>query len=379
LPVGGCSTKKAMKLQAIFLAVILLISPLVWRVPHYWRGNVMAITTLILLGWFAPVSVLLMLAVALGQWLLWNSGSSRRVKMILTVLLPLIPLVIYKWRFNTGHWIIPLGLSYYAFRQIHVAFECYKGEMQKPSLTAYFQYLLFLPVILIGPIHRMPDFQRSLRRMKWDASQYSEGLERILYGLVKINFLGNFLFSIQLTQLAGGIHTPFLKLYLETIAFTGNAYFQFAGFSDLAIGAGLVWGIRVMENFNSPFMATNMQDFWRRWHISLSSWCRDYVFQPIAAFTRNRWLALITAMLVLSLWHEISFRYILWGSIQATLILLTVYSRKKIPGFSAFLNENRAGRWIGRIWVFHLFAFSCILIGSENISSLSPTFKHLFS
>lgn len=369
-----------MKLQAIILVIIFLTTPLVWRVPNYWKGNTMAIITAIFLTCIAPLSVALMLSVAFLQWFVWEKGvfKSVRAEVIIAVLLPLIPLVFYKWRFASGDWVIPLGLSYYAFRQIHVAFECYKGEMRKPGLAAYFQYLLFLPVILIGPIHRMPDFQRSLRRMKWDFSQCSDGLERILYGMVKINFLGNFLFSVVLTTYARGVNTPFLRLYLEVVAFTGNAYFQFAGFSDLAIGAGLLWGIRVMENFNAPFMATNMQDFWRRWHISLSSWCRDYVFQPLVALSRNRWFALMSAMLVLALWHEISLRYIVWGSIQTILILLTAYSRKKTPVISEFINGHPLGRWMGRIWVFHLFAFSCIFIGSENIASLSPAFKHLF-
>lgn len=369
-----------MILQAIFLIVILLSSPLIWSVPNYWKANVMAIITFLLLAWVAPLSVLLMVTVAFLQWSVWKYDffKSSRSKVIVTVFLPLIPLLVYKWKFATGQWLIPLGLSYYAFRQIHVAIECYKAEMQKPTLLAYLQYLLFLPVILIGPIHRMPDFQRSQRRMKWNASLYSDGLERILYGLVKIDFLGNFLFSTQLTQIARGVHSHALRLYLEVIAFTGNTYFQFAGFSDLAIGAGLLWGIRVMENFNAPFMATNMQDFWRRWHISLSSWCRDYVFQPLAALSRNRWIALISAMLVLALWHEISLRYIVWGSVQAILILLTVYSRKKTPRVSGFINGHPLGRWIGRIWVFHLFAFSCIFIGSENIASLGANFKHIF-
>jgi alginate O-acetyltransferase complex protein AlgI len=150
------------------------------------------------------------------------------------------------------------------------------------------------------------------------------------------------------------------------IGFTCNAYVQFAGYSDLAIGAGLLWGIRVIENFNYPFLATNMQDFWRRWHISLSSWCRDYVFQPIIAFSRNKWIALSAAMLVLALWHEISGRYILWGIFHGTLVLLTTRFRETAPGLSKFINEHSAGRWIGRLWVFHLFAISNLFIGAIN-------------
>jgi alginate O-acetyltransferase complex protein AlgI len=369
-----------MKLQLIFLAAIFLTAPLVWILPGSWKGRVMMLTTLLMYFWAAPFAVSLMLLMALFQWLLWSRdpGRSGKVRKILPILIPLIPLVVYKAGLKLDHWLIPLGLSYYAFRQVHVAFECYKGEMKKPTLVEYFQYLLFLPAILIGPIHRMPDFQRSLRRHKWNMVLITDGLERILYGLVKINFLGNFIFNIVLTQYAQQIRGAVPKLYLEVVAFTGNTYFQFSGFSDLAIGAGLIWGIRIMENFNAPFLATNMQEFWQRWHISLSSWCRDYVFQPLAAFTRNRWFALVSSMLVLALWHEISFRYVLWGSVQAALILLTVRFRKAMPSTARFINEHPAGKWVGRIWVFHLFAFSCILIGSENIASLNITFKKLF-
>jgi alginate O-acetyltransferase complex protein AlgI len=369
-----------MKLQALFVVIVFLTTPLIWRIPVFWKANCMAIITLLVLSFVAPLSVLIMLLVAISQWLIWQYDffKSGRTGFKITCILPLLPLVFYKTEAGVNHWLVPLGLSFYSFRQVHVAFEVYKGQMQKPSLISYFQYLLFLPVMLIGPIHRMPDFKRSLRRMKWNANHYSEGLERILYGLVKIKFLGDYLCSREIPLIAHQTNHFWFRLYLEVVAFTGNAYFQFAGFSDLAIGSGLLWGIKVMENFNAPFMATNMQEFWRRWHISLSSWCRDYVFHPLLAIGRNRWFALICAMLVLALWHEISLRYIIWGIIQGLLILLTVASRKSLPGLSVFINQHPAGRWIGRLWVFHLFSFSCIFIGSESISSLTNNVKHLF-
>jgi len=369
-----------MNLQLIFIAVVILSSPVVWHLANYWRTKLMLLITIIIISYIAPISVFIMAFVAIFQWLIWKNNyfKYKKFALLLSICLPLLPLIVYKAGYKLDHWIIPLGLSYYAFRQVHVAFDCYKGVIQKPSLLEYFQYLFFLPVMLIGPIHRMPDFERSLRRLKWDASMFSEGMERLLYGLVKINFLGNFICNNKLTLLALHADSHVLKLYLDIIAFTGNAYFQFAGFSDLAIGMGLIWGIRVIENFNAPFLATNMQEFWKRWHISLSSWCRDYVFQPLAAISRNPRFALIASMLVLALWHEISFRYILWGMVQALLILFAVQSRKLMPAFSGFINNHPFGRWIGRIWVFHAFAFSCVLIGSENIASLSTTFKQIF-
>ena len=369
-----------MKLQFILLIVVFVAAVMIWLAPRKYAPRIMMWTTLLTYCWLAPLALFLLLITAFLQWCVWHFSAAipGRLARWLPVILPVIPLAVYKLGFAYAGWLIPLGLSYYAFRQIHVAFEYYKGTMPMPTLIEYFQYLLFLPVILIGPIHRMPEFQRSLRRHKWNARQISEGLERILYGLVKICFLGNFLFSTELKQFASGVHAYWPRLYLETVAFTANAYVQFAGFSDLAIGAGLLWGVKVMENFNAPFMATNMQSFWQRWHISLSSWCRDYVFQPVAGLTRNRWAALVSSMLVLALWHEISLRYVVWGAIQAILILLTVQSRKLTPALSVFVNENRFGKWVGRLWVFHLFAFSCIFIGSESIGSLGHFFKRFF-
>jgi alginate O-acetyltransferase complex protein AlgI len=368
-----------MKIQALFLAVIFLVAPFIWLMPARYAGRLMMISTVIVYAIVSPLALSLLLGVSLLQWLTWHSETKYGwpAAKWLPVVIPVLPLLFYKILFTYDNWLIPLGLSYYAFRQIHVAFEYYKGTLKRVDLWEFLQYLLFLPVILVGPIHRMPEFQRSLRRHKWNPLMISEGLERILYGLVKISFLGNFICSVWLKQIAGGIAAFYPRLYLEVVSFTANAYFQFAGFSDLAIGGGLLWGIRVMENFKAPFLATNMQNFWHRWHISLSEWCRDYVFHPVAAFTRNRWAAVIVSMMVLALWHEISIRYLLWGALQGAFILLTVRSRKMLPYLENFININPVVKWIGRCWVFHLFAFSCILIGYDSMPSIEPYIKKL--
>lgn len=369
-----------MSLQLLFILVVMVTTPLVWLVPRLWRSRVMMISTLIVLLFVDAWSVALMLSVAALQWALWNAKGNRRrhLRLATSILLPLLPLVVYKLGHKIDNWVLPLGLSYFAFRQIHVAFESYKNQLTQLSLEEYFRYLLFLPVMLVGPIHRIQDMQRSLRRHKWQAATMSEGFERLLYGLVKINFLGNYLFSFRLSKAADYIDNPTLKLYSKTLSFACNAYFQFSGFSDLAIGMGLLWGIKVMENFHYPFLATNMQAFWTRWHISLSTWCRDYVFHPILAKSRNRWLALALSMLVLALWHEISWQYIAWGVFHAVLILLTILLQRKMPSVSNFLNENSVGRWIGRVLVVHLFVFSCLFLMANDFADLRSKLHQLF-
>jgi alginate O-acetyltransferase complex protein AlgI len=105
-----------------------------------------------------------------------------------------------------------------------------------------------------------------------------------------------------------------LAAYLGCVQYGLNLYLQFSGYSDIAIGIAMLVGYRVPENFNWPFIATNIQTFWSRWHITLSHWCRDYVFQPVAAVSRSPHIGVIAAMLVLGMWHELSWRYLLWGA-----------------------------------------------------------------
>ena len=114
----------------------------------------------------------------------------------------------------------------------------------------------------------------------------------------------------------------FLQAYLNSVVSWANLYLQFSGYSDIAIGVAALAGFEIMENFKFPFLAKNINDFWSRWHISLTSWCREYVFQPSVSFTRKPLLSVALTMVILGLWHEISLRYILWGLYHAIGIAL---------------------------------------------------------
>jgi D-alanyl-lipoteichoic acid acyltransferase DltB (MBOAT superfamily) len=210
---------------------------------------------------------------------------------------------------------IPLGLSYYALRCIHYIVERYKGSLPAHDFADFVSYLFFLPTLIAGPIHRFAEFQRDSRRMRWDSEKFSEGLERILYGYVKITFIANFLIYTRLGLYIGRLPPDDAQLaaYLTMIQKGLNGYLLFSGYSDVAIGFALLLGYRVMENFRWPLLKPNISEFWKSWHISLSSWCRDYVYMLVVSFTRRPALGVIAAMLAIGLWHEISHRYILWG------------------------------------------------------------------
>jgi len=210
---------------------------------------------------------------------------------------------------------IPLGISYYAFRCLHYLIEKYKGQLPAHSFQEFFSYLFFLPTFMTGPIHRFQAFHRDFRRKRWDDRNLSEGLERILYGYVKVTVLANALcgqmFAWYIAQLDP--QSTFWVSYLTMLKIGFTGYFLFAGYSDIAIGFALLLGYRVMENFNWPLIRKNVSEFWKSWHISLSSWCREYIYMVVISVTRRPAVAAVVSMLVLGLWHEFSFRYVAWG------------------------------------------------------------------
>ncbi|MDF1734672.1 MAG: hypothetical protein P1U37_05260 [Minwuia sp.] len=216
---------------------------------------------------------------------------------------------------NAGDVLIPLGIGYYTLRCIHFVLERYKGQIGRFEPQNVLSYLFFVPTLFIGPIHRYPEFARDMRRNRWDSGTFQEGIERIIFGYIKIALLGNFL--TVLFQDAGttffATRSASVVVYIEMVAIGLNLYFQFSGHSDIAIGFARLLGFRVMENFSWPYLKQNIGAFWRSWHISLTSWSREYVFAGVVAITRSPFLGTVSSLVAIGFWHEVSLRYLLWG------------------------------------------------------------------
>lgn len=359
---------------------------LAWLLPSKWQMPAVAILTALFLAWKAPLSLALLgLTMTLTYGLL-QSGRGRGVR-VLVIIVHLVAVFAY---FKTGfsllvdspaQILIPLGLSYYSFRQIHYALEALKGHLPAHTFSDYACYLFFLPTFLVGPINRFGDFYRDSGRRRWDSRLFSYGLQRILYGYVMVVFVGNFLLTYRLGSRIDYyeyINQWRIAAYLDSLQFTLNAYVQFSGYSSVAIGLSALMGIRIIENFNYPFFARNINDFWRRWHISLSSWCRDYVYTPIVALTRRPFLAIFASMSVLGLWHEISLRYIAWA--MTHVIAIMIY-QKCAPFVARVESVNGVSRVLvgvmSRVLTFHFVVFSFILVKGTSWDDVGETFQHL--
>jgi len=300
-----------------------------WLAPERIRSLVLTGATAIALLWVSPATCLFLLAAVVIAWTCRLHFASSGPAVAIACLLQLAPLV--AWRVDAewplpfvSLYVIPLGLAYIALRGVHYVVEAYRGALPEHRLLDVAGYFFFLPTIIAGPIHRFPQYLADTRRRRWNPELFSEGLERILYGYVKITFIANLIVS---TALANAIadHTvegsP-ANLYLTMFVKGLNGYFQFAGYSDVAIGFARLLGFKVMENFNSPLTKPNVQQFWGAWHISLTSWCRDYVYTPTFSLTRLRSVGILTSMAVLGLWHEFTLRYLAWGLYNGGLIVV---------------------------------------------------------
>jgi alginate O-acetyltransferase complex protein AlgI len=244
---------------------------------------------------------------------------------LLTVIVIFGTFLIFKFLASGSSVIFPLGISYFSFRLIHYVQEGYRQRLRHHSFMEFLAYVTFFPTYLIGPINLFPDFLHDLRRRSFDRNRFSSGLERVVYGYAQLIILGNYLVN-HLFQ--GWIMTRFgessemIRLIVHSIHLWMDLYIRFSGYSSIAIGISAMAGFTVPENFNFPFLATNIREFWQRWHMSLTNWCREYIFIPVAAMTRKPFLAICATMITIGIWHELSLRYILWGVYHATGIII---------------------------------------------------------
>lgn len=291
-----------------FLAVIY------WKVPSTWCNWLLAGCGTILVcndGWASVTAW-----GALLVWLLIICGPQwRRPAMMQTLGLTgvLLAFITYQYA-KAGHGLVAwLGYAFVSLKAWHLIAEHGGGFVRDGRASTALAYLLFPPTLAVGPIQRYDAFRLELLRARWDSQLASQALRRMLYGYCKVVLLAGYLVTVKLNGLNVSTAYAWLDAYLPLVGYGLNLYWQFSGYCDIAIGFAALLGMRVPENFHFPFAARNLPDFWRRWHITVSEWCRDFVFRPILTRTRQYLLASLGSMIVLGLWHELSPRYLAWG------------------------------------------------------------------
>lgn len=282
--------------------------------------------------------------------------------------------------------ILPIGLSFYIFKVISYNIDVYSGKiMPTSSLLDFSIYVSFFPHLLSGPIMRAGDF---LIQLKNGGSKKIENLAEnftlILMGLFKKLVISSYL-TLSVTDDVFAVpenHGPFIIL-LAIFAYTLVIYFDFSGYSDMAIGFAGLLGFKSPINFDSPYLTTNLRDFWRRWHITLSDWIRDYVYIPLGGSQKGKlrkYFNLMVAMVLTGLWHGAAGHFIFWGFWQG-LGLVATHSfldlRKSVNSFSRW--RNVLGNFLAGLLTFNFVSFGWIFFRSENLQTSFSLIKSLFN
>ena len=237
----------------------------------------------------------------------------------------------------------PLAISFFTFEFLHYSFDYFRGRVDRASLKEFLAFAFFFPSMAAGPIKRFQDFSAQLREAPpAGAKDAFAGCFRILVGLFKKLVLADSLGYFS-SVLASGFyieHASPYQVWFALLAFTFKVYFDFSGYTDIAIGSARLFGLRIPENFDYPFLTRNIAQFWRKWHMSLWSWLNDYVFTPLSLRWREyRMIGVITAVLAVfilsGIWHGADWNFIAWGAFHGVAVALYyVYTRTLKPRLS---------------------------------------------
>lgn len=346
--------------SAIFLFSFLPITIILYYLFRgTWRNVFLLIASLIFFAWGGVSYSLLLISSILINYLfgllIHNSLSKKRAKMYLTmgVSANLLMLALFKYTgfflenfnnilawinlppFPVPMIILPIGISFYTFQALSYLIDLYRKETEvQKNILRLGLYISLFPQLIAGPIVRYHDIATQLERRVSSFKKFSYGIKRFLSGLAKKVLIANS-FAVVADHYFGinPLELSTTMAWMGIIAYTFQIYFDFSGYSDMAIGLGAIFGFRIPENFNFPYTATSIRDFWRRWHISLSTWFRDYLYIPLGgsrASIRRTYLNLFIVFFLTGLWHGSSWNFIIWGMIHGFFMVLERIGFSKI-------------------------------------------------
>lgn len=269
------------------------------------------------------------------------------------------------------HVVMPIGISFFTFQALGYVIDVYRHDVEiSRNIFDFTTYIAFFPQLVAGPIVRYKDIAEELINRKESIDNFANGIKRFSIGLAKKVLIANLLG--ELIKSLTGIESTIISSWLVSISFTLQIYFDFSGYSDMAIGLGLIFGFHFLENFNYPFIASSITDFWRRWHMSLSTFFRDYVYIPLGGSRVSKLKLLKNIFIVWFLtgfWHGAAWNFMVWGLFFA--IFLSI---EKLFIFDK-LNKTKKLKYI---YTIILIIISFTIFNSNSMLELFNSLKNMF-
>ncbi len=373
----------------LFLPVVLLFYYILCRKNRFLQNLVLLISSLLFYAWGEPKFVLIMIMSIIVNWLFGMIISGKRKDKIISRLILTLSVVfnigllfifkyltfagtvmdaIFECHLSIPEIILPIGISFFTFQGMSYVFDVYseKGKAQTNILYLGL-YIAFFPQLIAGPIVRYETVANEIKNRKENFDDFMDGFARFVVGLSKKVLLANS-FAILADQafdfVKNGNTVSVMFGWLGALAYTFQIFFDFGGYSDMAIGLGRMFGFHFLENFNYPYISTSITEFWRRWHISLGTWFRDYLYIPLGGNRCNKLRNVFNLFIVwlsTGLWHGANVTFILWGLMYFTLLII-----ERITG----MHKKNDGKLIVLKWLYTMLfvILGWVLFRAETVN-----------
>lgn len=382
--------------STIFLCVYLPLVLLGYYIcPKKGRNLFLLIVSLVFYAWGEPKYVFLMIFSILvnyifGRLMDKNRGRQKRMKLmlVLSVVIDLGLLSVFKYTdfiitnvnaifgssFDLLNIALPIGISFYTFQAMSYTIDVYRDDVRvQKNLIDFGMYITMFPQLIAGPIVRYADVQDQLAERSVTTADFSEGVMRFVVGLGKKVLLANQMGAVWSEIYALGGDVSALMAWTGAIAYTFQIYFDFSGYSDMAIGLGRMFGFKFPENFRYPYQSVSITDFWRRWHITLSTWFKEYLYIPLGGNRRGLARQALNLLIVWSLtgfWHGAGWNFVMWGLYYFVILfiekLFLLKALDKLPKF------------FRHVYALVLIIIGWVIFASDDVSVLLPYLGSMF-
>ena len=377
----------------VFLASLLAVY---YLVPPKARNIVLLLFSLVFYGWGEPVYVFLMIATITVDYIcgyiigrdLDSKPKRAKVTLIISIVINLALLGVFKYYdffagtlnsllgrgvFPTLGLTLPIGISFYTFQALSYVIDVYRRDARvQKNIAAFGTYVTLFPQLIAGPIVRYADVDDQLRERTHSLTLFASGCRTFICGLAKKILLANAAGAMW-NSLSAAAEPDALGAWLAIVFYTFQIYFDFSGYSDMAIGLGKMFGFSFRENFYYPYVSESITEFWRRWHISLSTWFREYVYIPLGGNRKGvgrTYFNLFCVWLLTGLWHGASWNFVLWGLYYFALLVIE-------KTFLLRLLE-RAPKFLRHIYSMAAVIFGWLLFVIEDVSSIGAYLSRMF-
>ena len=373
-----------------FLPVVLV---LYYLVPNKFKNAILLIASFIFYFYGEPKYILLMILSIISTYICgisvdrYKNTKYSKIFLILSIIISIGLLVYFKYadfiikninlwfsqKIDLLHVILPIGISFYTFQLMSYVIDVYRGNAKvQKNIFKLATYVSLFPQLIAGPIVRYTTIEKQLEKREYNIKNFSLGVRRFIIGLSKKVMIANVIGNLINIFLASDEKT-ILFYWLYAISVMLQIYFDFSGYSDMAIGLGKMFGFDFLENFNYPYIATSITDFWRRWHISLSAWFRDYVYIPLGGnrVSKIKWIRNILIVWILTgLWHGAEWNFIIWGLYFGIILII-----EKVF-FLKYLEKTP--KILRRIYTLFIVMISFIIFNGNGIEQILNNIKGLF-